>query len=159
MMGAVFTACACSLIAVSAASAATISPLATGLTVVASPARAGAHDVRLTLTLRYPMQCGYPGAGPLVVTLPAAEVVPAAVPQGSVLLDGKPTAATVAGSRVTVMIASHQGPICDVIGPGTVRLTIKSQAGFGNPPKTAKYRVTAMHARRSFSAVLAITSA
>ena len=154
-----FTACVCSLIAVSAASAATISPLATGLAVVASPARAGALDVRLTLTLRYPMQCGYPGAGPLVVTLPAAEVVPTAAPQGSVLLDGKPTAATVAGSRVTVMIAPHQGPICDVIGPGAVRLTIQPRAGFGNPAKPGKYRVTVTHARHAASAVLAITSA
>jgi hypothetical protein len=153
---------ACALLAVSTASAASsspikkIAPLETGLTVATVPATAGAHHVRLTATFRYPMQCGYPGAGPLVVVLPKAAVVPAVLPSGSVLLGGKPIAARAAGSQITVTIPPPTGPMCNVIGPGVLRLTFTAKAGLGNPPKPGKYRVGATHARRSFSAALTI---
>lgn len=153
---------ACALAVTAAGSAAggpikKITPLETALSVTASPAVAGARHVRLTLTLRYEMQCGYPGAGPLVVTLPAGETMPTTFANGSVLVDGDAVAAKSAGTRVTVAIAPHQGVICDVLGPGALRFVFTPRAGLGNPVRAGSYRVTATHARHSFSAMLRIT--
>ena len=79
--------------------------------------------------------------------------MPTTFPDGPVLVDGDPVAAKAAGTRVTVAIA-HQGVICDVLGPGTLRLVFTPRAGLGNPVRAGSYRVTATHARHSFSAVL-----
>ena len=133
-----------------------IGPLGAGLDVTASPATAGARNVKLIVAMRYPMQCGYPGAGPLVVTLPASEVVPVAFPSGSILLDGRPTPARVSGPRITLTIPPHDGVMCDVIGPGVLVVTFTPHAGIGNPAEPGRYHVTASHGPRSLSAVLTV---
>jgi hypothetical protein len=125
--------------------------------VTASPAVAGARHVRLTVALRYEMQCGYPGAGPLTVTLPASIALPGKLPDGAVLVGGKATAAAVAGTRVTVQIAPYAGAMCDVIGPGVLQLVFTAKAGLANPAHAGSYRVAVVHARHSFSAELAIS--
>jgi hypothetical protein len=155
---------ACALIAAAAASRAGASPieqlrpLGSSMTAATTPTVAGARHVRLTLAMHYEMQCGYPGAGPLVVVLPNDMSLPTRLPSGSVLVNGNPLPATIAHARVTVSIPPHTGVMCDSIGPGTLRLTLTRQAGFGNPARAGTYRLTAAHARRAFSTNLKISA-
>jgi len=129
------------------------------MTVTASPRSAGAHGVRLTLTLHYEMQCSYPGAGPLVVTFPAALKLPKQFAAGAVTLGGKQVAANVDGRQVTVTIAPHTGKLCDVMGPGSLTLAFTRAAKLANPARAGSYRFTATHAKRAFTARLAIKPA
>jgi hypothetical protein len=142
------------------ASAATRVPVtfAPGMTVVSSSHVAGAANVRLTISLQYEMQCGYAGAGALTVTFPSAVDLPKAFPTGSVVLAGKPTAAKISGHAVTVTVAPHKGMMCDVMGPGRLQLAFAPAAGLANPASPGSYRFKATHARRSFSAALAIAA-
>ena len=126
------------------------------MTVSASPHAAKAHAVRLTVTLRYEMQCGYPGAGPLVVTFPSALKLPQRFAAGAVELSGKATAATVNGRQVTVTIARHKGLLCDLMGPGSLTLTFTRAAKLGNPTRAGSYSFKASHGKRTFTAKLAI---
>jgi hypothetical protein len=160
MRGVLLTAAA--LIVTATASAANGPPVlrilpASGMTVAASTNAAGADNVMLALTIRYVMQCGYPGAGPLVITLPAAEVVPSSLPKGSVLVGGVPAAAKISGRSVAVAIPKYKGFICDVMGPGKLQVIFTSRAGLGNPPTPGSYHYTAVHARRTFGAALTIS--
>ena len=132
------------------------SALASSMTVTASPQTMGAHAVRINVTLHYEMQCGYAGAGPLVVTFPAAIKLPKRFSADAVQLAGKPVAATVGGRNVTVTIAPHKGVMCDVIGPGSLVLTFTSAAKLANPAQAGSYHFTATHAKRAFAAALAI---
>lgn len=132
-------------------------PLVSSMTVTASPRTTGAHAVRLTLTLHYEMQCGYAGAGPLVVAFPSAIKLPTRFAAGAVQLAGKPVAATVAGRHVTVTIAPRKGVMCDAIGPGSLALTFTTAAKLANPTKAGSYRFTATHTKRAFAAALAIS--
>ena len=140
------------------ASAATGPGLQSSMSVVSSPARAGAHAVRLTVTLKYEMQCSYPGAGPVVVTFPAAVKLPKTFVAGSVLLAGKRTKATVSDNRVTVTVPPHAGLMCDVMGPGQLVLTFTPSAKLSNPVTAGSYRFTATHARHAFAAALTVGS-
>ena len=126
------------------------------MAVTASPRTAGAHGVRLRLTLRYEMQCGYAGAGPLVVTFPSALKLPARFADGSVLLAGKPVTATVSGRRVTMTVPPHRGVLCTMVGPGSLKLTFTQAAELTNPAHNGSYRFTATHGKRAFAARLAI---
>ncbi len=77
------------------AAAATIGSFATptrpaSASVTLSSSHAGARPVALTLRLRYDMQCARPGPGPLVVTFPAAELLPAHIATRDVSVDGEP---------------------------------------------------------------------
>ncbi len=126
------------------------------MTVTASPRTAGAHGVRLRVTLHYEMQCNYPGAGPLVVTFPAALKLPKQLADGSVLLGESPVAATVDGHQVTVTVPPHKGILCTMVGPGSLKLTFTQAAKLRNPAHKGSYRFTATHSRRDFSATLAI---
>jgi len=132
-----------------------VTPLST-MSVESSSAASGAQNVQLKVTLRYQMQCGYPGAGPLAVTFPDAMAPPSSFAAKSVLLSGKPVAARVAGSKVMVTVPIHRGLMCDVIGPGKVVLTFTHAAGLANPASPGTYRFAAAHARRGFSATLKI---
>ena len=104
-----------------------------GMTIAASTHVAGARNVVVTLTMRYPMQCGDPGAGPLVVTLPQEGRNRPRSPAGSVLVGGKPIAARLADNRVTMTIPRRLGLKCTVIGPGRLPVTFTRRAGLGNP--------------------------
>jgi hypothetical protein len=127
--------------------------------VSASTHVAGAHRVRLTIALTYEMQCGYPGAGPIVVTFPSAAKLPAEFAPGSVKLSGKAVAATINGRKVSVTVPPHNGVLCGTIGPGRVTIAFTRAAKVGNPAHAGSYRFTAAHAKRTFSAKLAITRA
>jgi hypothetical protein len=133
-------------------------PVAQSLTVTASPHAAAAKAVRLTVTLRYEMQCNYAGAGPLVVTFPAALKLPAHPAAGTVQLDGKTVAPLVQGRRVTVLVPPHQGIMCDVMGPGSLALTFPRGAKLVNPAQAGSYRFSATHANKAFTGTLTITS-
>jgi hypothetical protein len=132
---------------------------ALSMTVSATPHAARAHGVRLTLTLRYEMQCDYPGAGPLVVTFPSALTLPQQFPAGAVEWGQKPLAAQVDGQRVTVTIPRHKGVLCDLMGPGSLTLTFTPTAKLANPARAGSYGFTATHARRTFTAKLAVKPA
>jgi len=135
-----------------------VTPTAFGMTVTASSAAAGAQDVQLTVTLRYAMQCSYPGAGPLVVTFPDAMSLPTAFANGSVRLSGRAVEAKVSDRKVTVTVPVHRGLMCDVMGPGRLVLTFTHAAKLANPASPGTYRFAAAHARRGFSTTLTISS-
>jgi len=146
------------LVAVPLADAGSSRPtgFASSMTVAASPRVAHAHGIRLTLMLRYVMQCGYPGAGPLVVTFPRALKLPPQFPTGAVQLAGKSVVASVKGRHVTVKVAPHKGLMCDVMGPGSLTLAFTRAAGLANPAHPGSYRFSATHGKRGFTAKLAI---
>ena len=125
----------------------------------ASPHVAGAQAVRLTLTLRYEMQCGYAGAGPLVVTFPRAVELPQRFAAGAVRLAGKPVVATLDARHVSVTVPRHKGMLCDLMGPGSLTLTFTRAAKLANPSRAGSYSFQATHAGRAFTAKLRIKRA
>lgn len=129
------------------------------MTVTASPRTARAHAVRLTLTFRYEMQCGYPGAGRLSVTFPSALKLPQRFAYAAVRLAKKPVAATVKGRRVTVTVSPPKGVLCNAMGPGLVRLTFTHAAKLANPARAGSYSFKAAHLGNVFAAKLAIKAA
>ncbi len=129
------------------------------MAVTASPTAARAHPVRLTLALRYRMQCGYPGAGPLIVRFPAAMRLPKRFAANAVRLSGKPVLATRAGREVTVTIAPPGGPLCSLIGPGSLKLVFTRKAKLANPKRAGTYRFRATHANHAYTSKLAIQPA
>ncbi|HXY80128.1 MAG TPA: hypothetical protein VEH55_02060 [Gaiellaceae bacterium] len=127
-------------------------------TATAMPATAGARSVRLTLTVRFEMQCGRPGAGPVVVSLPAAERVPHTIARRDVSLGGKPPLrASISGHVVVLTLPPQRGVICDVIGPGTLTVGFAPAVGLGNPPTGGSYPVAVRVGARAFVAHLAVT--
>jgi hypothetical protein len=110
------------------------------------------------MTLRYQMQCGYPGVGPLVVSFPRAVRLPKRFAAGAVRLSGKAIAATKAGRRVTVTIAPP-GQLCGLIGPGSLKLVFTRKANLVNPKRAGSYLFTATHRTHRFRAKLVIKSA
>jgi hypothetical protein len=129
------------------------------MTVTSSPQVAKAHAVRLTVTLRYVMQCGYPGAGPLSVTFPSAVKLPRRFASNAVRLSGKPIAATVKGRRVTVTVPPPTGIVCSVVGPGRVTLSFTRAANLANPVRAGSYPFKATHRKHAFAAKLRIEPA
>jgi hypothetical protein len=135
------------------------SPLASSASISVSSSRAGERPVALTLTLRYEMQCGYPGSGSLTVKLPAQEQLPASFSSASALLDGSRVAVAVAaGKQLRVELPARPHVMCDVIGPGKLTLAFTKAARLGNPAKAGTYSVSAQAGSRSFNATLRITA-
>jgi hypothetical protein len=131
----------------------------TSMTVAASPHAARAHGVRLTVTLRYLMQCGYAGAGPLVVTFPSALKLPSQFASGSVKLAAKPVPARLNGHQVTVAVPPPDGVLCNTMAPGSVKLVFTRKARLANPTRAGSYPFSATHGPHSFTAKLAIKHA
>ena len=129
------------------------------MTVAVSSHAAGAHRIRLAVTLRYLMQCDYPGSGPLVVTFPSALKLPKQFAPGTVKLAGKAVAASIAAHNVTVTVPPPKGVLCSMLGPGSVTLVFTTAAGLRNPARPGSYRFRATHARHTFSARLAVKPA
>lgn len=129
------------------------------MTVAASPHTARAHRVRLSVTLRYRMQCGYPGAGSLVVTFPSALKLPKQFASGTVKLAGKATPASVKGRSVAGTVPLPKGVLCGTLAPGSVTLLFTRAAQLANPVRAGSYRFTATHGKRTFRAKLAIKPA
>ncbi len=105
------------------------------------------------------MRCGYPGAGPLTVTFPAALKLPKRFAAGAIRSAGIPLAAAVDGRNVTVTVPPPKGTLCTVITPGSFVVTFTRAAKLLNPAQTGFYRFSATHARHRFTAELAITAA
>lgn len=119
---------------------------ALALAVLLSTHAAGA-SVQVTLRATYVMQCGWPGPQVRVV-FPSAERVPARIPRGSVLVDGKaPASLTRTGSAVSLRIARPSGVMCDAMGPGTVRIEFTRSAHIGNPARAGRYVMRVAHGR------------
>lgn len=126
-------------------------------TVAASSHRAGARPVALTLRIRYEMQCGWPGAGPLTIRLPDAMVVPTALARSAVLLDGKPAASVGhRGHRIVLGLPPRPQILCDVIGPGALTIVFTRRARFGNPSIAGIYRLRVTKGSLAFDARLTI---
>jgi hypothetical protein len=126
-------------------------------TVALSSAKAGARPVTLTLELRYEMQCGQPGPGPLLITFPPAERLPLQLGAKSVLVDGHPTRHAARNGRVvSVALPAQHGVICDVIGPGVLKVVFTRGAGIGNPTGPGTYPLVAHTPRVSGRASMAI---
>lgn len=105
--------------------------------------RAGANGVAVTLHVTYEMQCGWPGPGPLVVTFPAAERLPATIAPAHVLLNGRAAPkVTRAGRSMSVAVPARSGMTCMVIGPGKVTIAFTHAAGLGNPRTRGVYPVS-----------------
>lgn len=118
--------------------------------------RAGARPVDVVLTLRYTMQCGWPGPS-IAVTFPAAERLPSRVATSSVLVNGKrPATVSLSGRTISIGIARPGAVMCDVIGPGTARIDFTRAAALGNPSATGTYAVAARHGPVSLRASFTI---
>lgn len=121
--------------------------------VTVSSLASGTHPVVLSLTLQYEMQCGYPGPGPVVVTLPRGEAVPATLAPSAVLVDGHHAPSiSVSGRAVSIGLAPEPQIMCDVIGPGRLVIDFTRGAGLGNPARKGSYTVLATRGSASFSA-------
>jgi hypothetical protein len=129
------------------------------MAIAASPGAAGAHRVRLVVTLRYRMQCSYPGAGPVVVTFPSALQLPKQFASGTVKLARKAVAASTKGQNVTVTVPPHKGVLCSMLGPGSVTILFTRAAKLTNPARAGSYRFRATHGKHSFRAKLVVTPA
>jgi hypothetical protein len=125
-----------------------------------STPHAGARPVAVSLRLRYEMQCGWPGPGSLVIRFPAGMLLPARLPAGAVLVNGKAaTAAGPAGATRDVTVGLPRRPqiMCDAIGPGTLTVAFTRAARLGNPKAAGSYVLRATHGGDRFSGRLAIT--
>ncbi len=142
------------LVLVPAAAAATPPFGSQWATAVADPARPAARAV-LTVTLHYPMTCGQPGRGPVVVTLPTALKRP--IVRTDVLVAGKaPPSLDFFGRTVTIGLPKPPEIICQSIAQGTLRIRFTAAAGLTNPAKAGSYLVTAHIGNRTFHPHLAI---
>jgi hypothetical protein len=120
----------------------------------AVPATAGARAA-LTVTLHYPMTCGQPGRGPVVVTLPADITHP--FRSSDVLVGGtSPPYLGFFGRTVTIGLPKPPDIICQSIAQGTLRIRFTTAAGLRNPARAGSYRVTARIGNRTFHPRLAI---
>lgn len=115
-----------------------------GLTASLSTDRAGARPVIVTLALTYPMRCGHPGPGSLVVTFPGAERLPNRIPASAVLLNNHAAASVKrSGNDVTIALPRPSGISCNVIGPGKLTVVFTRSARLGNPPRAGSYQLAA----------------
>ncbi len=129
---------ACLLSVVAAGAQAALPPQSAS--VAASTYKPGARSA-LTFVMNYLMQCGNPGAGPLVLKLPSAMTVPASLGRRSVIVNGSPAASVKQrGSTLTVGIPQKTGGVtCDVIAMGKLTVVIPRTAGLRNPKASGIY--------------------
>jgi hypothetical protein len=111
-----------------------------------------AHRATLKLELHYEMTCGRPGAGPVIVHLPAAMGVPRTL---TARVGEKPAPSTVSGHALTVQLPKPPEVTCMSIGPGTLTLYL---VGVRNPATAGTYFVRARVNTHAFTAQLAVRS-
>jgi hypothetical protein len=146
---------ACSLAAITASAWAALPGQSAA--VALSSNLAGARPVALTLALRYEMQCGSPGVGPVTLTLPAKMAVPANIAASAVLVDGKAAPSlTRSGSKILVGLPPQPRIMCDSITLGTLTIVLTKAAGIGNPKSAGTYALEADRVAQTFSAKLRI---
>jgi hypothetical protein len=123
-----------------------------------SSPRAGARPVVVAVQLRYEMQCGWPGPGTVTIRFPDAMTVPSVIPATSVLVNGKPAPSVVnVDHRETIGLPPRSGILCDVIGPGRLRITFTRAARIGNPRAAGVYALRAVKGKVGFTARLVVT--
>jgi hypothetical protein len=126
-------------------------------TAVLSSAAPGARPVVLTLKLHWEMQCGWPGAGSVSVTLPAAMKMASKLPAGAVRVDGRTARFTRKGRTVTVFLPARKPKVmCNSITTGTLTLELTKAAQLGNPASAGSYTVAARHAGHSYAAAVKV---
>ena len=119
---------------------------------VSSP-RAGARPVVVAVQLRYEMQCGWPGPGTVTIRFPAAMAVPDRILATDVLVDGKPATSVVGHGRQEVVgMPPRHGILCDLMGPGLLRITFTRAARLGNPKAPGSYALHALRGAMGFTA-------
>lgn len=157
-MRSLFAGCAIALLITTAAAARVAAPMRpAAASVTLSTSRAGARPVTLTLQLRYEMQCAHPGPGPLVITFPAAEQLPAQPAAADVLVNGQAaTQVERSGRLVSVALPIQHGPLCDVIAPAVLKVVFTRGATLGNPRTAGTYTLTAHTPRVSGGTTMAI---
>ncbi len=143
--------------ALAVAAAANAQPFQPSATITASSYKHGAKPVALTYTLRYEMQCGSPGTGIVKLTFPPQVAVPR-VSAADVLLDGKaaPRVRRV-GSTLQISLPPQPQIMCDVIGMGTLTVTITKAAGLANPKAPGVYAFPVTSEKISATPKLRIT--
>ena len=119
-------------------------------TAVADPARPP-HTSALTVTLHYPMTCGQPGRGPVVVTLPTAVTRLLATHRPSSSPGKTPPSLGFFGRTVTIGLPKPPDIICQSIAQGTLRVRFTAAAGLTNPARAGSYTVTARIGNRTFA--------
>jgi hypothetical protein len=125
--------------ALSFAAGASGGPMQPSAAIAASSYKHGAKPVALTYKLSYEMQCGNPGQGPLTLAFPSQVAVPK-VSAADVLLNGMAAPAVRRnGSTLVVSFPAPPAIMCDVIGMGTLTVTITKAAGFANPKAAGLY--------------------
>jgi hypothetical protein len=113
----------------------------------------GARPIGLTTDLTYTMQCGYPGPGPIVFTLPTAMRVPQTMSRSYVLVNGKPAVSVaVSGHQVSVGLAPAPQVMCDTLAIGTLTIAFNPGANLGNPSAPGTYSVRATRGQTAFEA-------
>lgn len=129
---------------------------ALALAITLSTHAAGATPAAVGLRAGYDMQCGWPGPR-IEVVFPAAERLPARISRAAVLVNGKPPAAVArSGNVVSLTIARPSGAMCDVIGPGVVRVVFTRAADIGNPRRAGSYRIAVRHGTEAVSGAFSI---
>jgi hypothetical protein len=128
---------ACLLSAVAAVAQAALPPPTASVS--ATSHKPGAQTA-LTFVMSYEMQCGSPGAGPVLLTLPHGMTAPSSVDPSSVLVNGAAAASVKQhGSLLTIGIKQRTGVMCDVIGPGKLTVAIPRSSGLRNPTANGTY--------------------
>lgn len=151
-----FAGCAIALLTATTATAAGVAMRPAAATVTLSSSKAGARPVTLTLKLRYEMQCARPGPGPLLITFPSVERLPAQITAGNVLVNGRPATAQRNGRVVSVALPVQRGPLCAVIAPAVLKVVFTSGAALGNPLAAGTYSLLAHTPRVSGSTSMTI---
>jgi hypothetical protein len=94
----------------------------------------------------------------VIVVLPAAERVPAAIGAADVLVNGgTPKGVVLTGHVVSITLPRTSGFTCDVIGPGTVTVVFTRAANLGNPATPGTYAVSLRAGRNSATARLIVS--
>jgi hypothetical protein len=53
-------------------------------------------------------------------------------------------------------VPPHKGMMCDVIGPASLPLVFKKDAGLDNPSSPGTYKLAATHGKRAFTTSIRI---
>jgi hypothetical protein len=115
--------------------------------------------VALAVTARLAaLQCGRVVHGPVELGLPQAMRVPPTIGATAVSLQRSvPASVHVAGHTLVLQQAPPHGMICDSIGPGTVRILVRTTAHLGNPARRGSYRIWLRAGTQSVSGRLTVS--
>ena len=137
--------------------AAALATSSSSSTVVATPDRAGARPVALTLSFHALLECGRVQARTIVVDVPAAVRLPRRVPPASVrILRARPASVGVHAHELTFRQRAPSGVVCTSLTFGPARIVVAPAAGIGNPPRSGRYTFVIHVSGRATRAVLRV---